>query len=185
MKRPDLSVEVPGGDPTTPQAEAMGPEPSAKSRGRFSPGNFLGTAANVLTLGMVQRSPSRAQSKAQQLAGLSARASVNPIQRAAHDASYRHSLELTEQEKQQVATFKKKPSRRRHPSEKPVRGVGAWAWEGCWRARQLQWTLRLPCCLAGLALPLRAPSRPAAPRAADAGRGPALRASQRWAGGRV
>lgn len=134
MKKKGLTVEVPGGDggeaATPPQPEALGPEASARSKGRFSPSVYMQKAANFLTTGIV-RTPSRASSR-QQWTQSTGRASVNPIERAAHDATYRHSLELTEQEKAAVAEFKKKPSRRtssKRRSEKPVRA--RWTlWQG-------------------------------------------------------
>lgn len=121
MKKKELSVEVPREEAVTPPpAEGLGPETSARSKGRFSPGVYLQKAADLFS---ISRTPSRAgNSRAGLAAGPSQRVSVNPIQRAAHDATYRHSLELTEQERAAVAEFKK-PSRKL--SEKAVRaGLG-------------------------------------------------------------
>lgn len=129
MKRAGLTVEVPGDSSTAgtgTEGQAIDPSgpsnsapsvSSARQRGRFSPGAYMQKAASVL--GITSRTPSRASSKQGYIGG---RASVNPIQRAANDATYRHSLELTEQNAAAVADFKKKKKSSKRLSQKELVG---------------------------------------------------------------
>ena len=98
-----LRVDVPDDDsnPTTPaQPEALGPEPSSRSRPKYSLGALFATAAAKIGLG--SRTPSRPGSKQAGHAHGVQRDSVNPLSRAAHAASYRRSIELNEQLPEQV-----------------------------------------------------------------------------------
>ncbi|GAB4813241.1 hypothetical protein N2152v2_000287 [Parachlorella kessleri] len=103
-----LRVDVPDDDsnPATPaQPEALGPEPSSRSRPKYSPGALFATAAAKIGLGSRPGSKQAGHGHGVQ------RDSVNPLSRAAHAASYRRSIELNEQ-LPEVAKAKAAPKRR-------------------------------------------------------------------------
>lgn len=123
MSRRNLAVEVPGDEPSprTPEdsgaLEVDGSAPSSTIMGKImTPGAVVSRAIATGVRTVVSPFTSKNSDKKPPP---SRRVSVNPLARAANDVVYRHSLEMTDKQMQEFASFRKI-----QPSAKSSKGLG-------------------------------------------------------------